>query len=335
MISAAFSGASAPLVGPLGRQGDRLGAPSSARARRPPARTCRLALPRRSCRSSRRSRACWQAAATRCCSPYADDGAFERLGSTLDDAAGEAFDKGARLLGLGYPGGAEIERLARDGDPGAWAFPVARVPGLDFSFSGLKTALLYAVRDLSPASSRAGVPTSPPPTSARSCRALTGSPARCGRRNRLERVAVVGGVAANSRAAGGTARRRICSTLAVHRQRGHDRVARATTALPYPDYLGLDAYASSAWHAVVARRGRVALRARCSRGAAGADEAPQTGAAGWESLLGDRPAPQLGGRWIVVLGTPSLATRVAAAGGTASEEQERAWTAAARRASAT
>ena len=71
------------------------------------------------------------------------------LGSTLDDAAGEAFDKGARLLGLGYPGGAEIDRLAGEGDPEAFRFPVARVPGLDFSFSGLKTALLYAVRELS------------------------------------------------------------------------------------------------------------------------------------------------------------------------------------------
>src|SRR5207302_1215624 len=71
------------------------------------------------------------------------------LGSTLDDAAGEAFDKGARLLGLGYPGGAEIDRLAREGDPTAYDFPVARVPGFDFSFSGLKTALLYTVRDLS------------------------------------------------------------------------------------------------------------------------------------------------------------------------------------------
>ena len=70
------------------------------------------------------------------------------LGSTLDDAAGEAFDKGARLLGLGYPGGREIDLLARNGDPDAFVFPVARVPGLDFSFSGLKTALLYAVRDL-------------------------------------------------------------------------------------------------------------------------------------------------------------------------------------------
>src|SRR4051794_11257689 len=80
----------------------------------------------------------------------AERGAFRVLGTTLDDAAGEAFDKGARLLGLGYPGGAAIDRLAREGDPQAYDFPVARVPGLDFSFSGLKTALLYAVRELAP-----------------------------------------------------------------------------------------------------------------------------------------------------------------------------------------
>src|SRR6266516_5678559 len=73
---------------------------------------------------------------------------FRVVGTTLDDAAGEAFDKGARLLGLGYPGGAAIDRLAAHGDPGAVAFPVARVPGHDFSFSGLKTALVYAVREL-------------------------------------------------------------------------------------------------------------------------------------------------------------------------------------------
>ena len=78
---------------------------------------------------------------------------FEVLGQTLDDAAGEALDKGARLLGLGYPGGPAIERTARAGDPEAFQFPVAmsRNPRLDFSFSGLKTALLYAIRDLDPA----------------------------------------------------------------------------------------------------------------------------------------------------------------------------------------
>jgi tRNA N6-adenosine threonylcarbamoyltransferase len=77
---------------------------------------------------------------------------FEVLGQTLDDAAGEALDKGARLLGLGYPGGPAIERLAAHGDPDAFDFPVAmaRNPGLDFSFSGLKTALLYAIRKLGP-----------------------------------------------------------------------------------------------------------------------------------------------------------------------------------------
>ncbi|HET9094172.1 MAG TPA: tRNA (adenosine(37)-N6)-threonylcarbamoyltransferase complex transferase subunit TsaD [Solirubrobacteraceae bacterium] len=78
-----------------------------------------------------------------------DHRALRIIGQTLDDAAGEAFDKGARLLGLGYPGGAALERLAAEGDPGAFDFPVAaRMPGLDFSFAGLKTALLYKVRDL-------------------------------------------------------------------------------------------------------------------------------------------------------------------------------------------
>ena len=78
-----------------------------------------------------------------------DHRGYEVLGRTLDDAAGEAFDKGARLLGLGYPGGPALSKLALEGDPEAFAFPTAaRVRGLDFSFAGLKTALLYAVRDL-------------------------------------------------------------------------------------------------------------------------------------------------------------------------------------------
>ena len=77
---------------------------------------------------------------------------FETLGQTLDDAAGEALDKAARVLGLGYPGGPEIEQVAAAGDPQAFAFPIAmaRDPGLDFSFSGLKTAFVYAARDLGP-----------------------------------------------------------------------------------------------------------------------------------------------------------------------------------------
>ena len=92
---------------------------------------------------------------------------FERIGTTLDDAAGEAFDKGARLLGLGYPGGAEIDRLAGDGDPDAFSFPIAHA-GARLSFSGLKTALLYVVRDLGDEELERRRPTWPPRTSARS-----------------------------------------------------------------------------------------------------------------------------------------------------------------------
>jgi N6-L-threonylcarbamoyladenine synthase len=80
---------------------------------------------------------------------------FEVLGRTLDDAAGEAIDKGARLLGLPFPGGPALERLAAEGDPAAFGFPTAAgVAGLDFSFAGLKTALLYAARDLGEAGAR-------------------------------------------------------------------------------------------------------------------------------------------------------------------------------------
>jgi tRNA N6-adenosine threonylcarbamoyltransferase len=81
-----------------------------------------------------------------------DHAGHEVLGETLDDAAGEAFDKVARMLGLGYPGGPALERLAADGDPEAFELPVAmtRDPGLDFSFSGLKTALVYLCRELGP-----------------------------------------------------------------------------------------------------------------------------------------------------------------------------------------
>ena len=94
-----------------------------------------------------------------------DHGGYELLGQTLDDAAGEAFDKVARLLGLGYPGGPALEKLAREGDPAAFEMPVAmsRDPGLDFSFSGLKTALVYLCRDLGPERGRgSAAPISPP-----------------------------------------------------------------------------------------------------------------------------------------------------------------------------
>lgn len=72
---------------------------------------------------------------------------MEVIGTTLDDAAGEAFDKSAKILGLPYPGGPLIDRYARQGDAARFAFPEPQVPGLDFSFSGLKTAILYFVRE--------------------------------------------------------------------------------------------------------------------------------------------------------------------------------------------
>src|SRR5690606_11393615 len=71
---------------------------------------------------------------------------MEVIGETLDDAVGEAFDKGAKILGLAYPGGPQIDKLAQQGDPSAFEFPIPEIPGLDFSFSGIKTAFLYFIR---------------------------------------------------------------------------------------------------------------------------------------------------------------------------------------------
>jgi N6-L-threonylcarbamoyladenine synthase len=167
------------------------------------------------------------------------------LGSTLDDAAGEAFDKGARLLGLGYPGGAALDRLARDGDAEAYDFPVARVPGLDFSFSGVKTALLYAVRDLDPKElerRRADLAAS---YQRAIVRALVGRLRDAAERTGRRQLAIVGGVAANSelRASlleAAQAPLPLCSDNAAMIA----SAARHAESLAYPAYLGLDAYAS-------------------------------------------------------------------------------------------
>ena len=72
---------------------------------------------------------------------------MEILGRTIDDAAGEAFDKCAKVMGLPYPGGPHIDRLAAEGNPKAFAFAKPHIPGLDYSFSGLKTSFLYTLRD--------------------------------------------------------------------------------------------------------------------------------------------------------------------------------------------
>jgi N6-L-threonylcarbamoyladenine synthase len=175
---------------------------------------------------------------------------YEVIGQTLDDAAGEAFDKGARLLGLGYPGGPALERLARDGDPEAFKFPTARrLPGLDFSFAGLKTALLYRVRDLGEVEAqrrRADL-------AASYQRAIVESLAIRVQRalldTGLERLSVGGGVAAN-----GPVRERMASLgVDLHvppRELCTDNAAmiasaaRFVGALPYPDYLDIDVYAT-------------------------------------------------------------------------------------------
>jgi N6-L-threonylcarbamoyladenine synthase len=175
---------------------------------------------------------------------------FEVLGRTLDDAAGEAFDKGARLLGLGYPGGAALERLASDGDPDAFAFPIAAaVAGLDFSFAGLKTALLYRVRDLGDAEAarhRADLAAS---YQHAIVEALALRVTRALEATGLERLAIGGGVAAN-----GVLRERLAGlgvaldvpprALCTDNAAMIASAARYVPALPYPDYLELDVYAS-------------------------------------------------------------------------------------------
>ena len=169
------------------------------------------------------------------------------LGQTLDDAAGEAFDKGARLLGLGYPGGPELERVARDGDPAAFSFPVARVDGLDFSFSGVKTALLYAVKaipadeferrraDLAASYQRAIVD------------ALAGRVRQAARQTGLDHAAIVGGVAANAELRGALADAHAAPLeLCTDNAAMIASAARWVEPLQSPDYLDLDAYASVA-----------------------------------------------------------------------------------------
>ena len=175
-----------------------------------------------------------------------DEGGYTVIGTTLDDAAGEAFDKGARLLGLGYPGGAEIDRLSAEGDPEAFSFPVARVAGHDFSFSGLKTALLYTVRDLVPEDldrRRADLAAS---YQRAIVRALVERTLEAAESLGAEQVAVVGGVAANSELRASLPNA-VAAPLALCTDNAAmiASAARYAEAIPYPDYLALDAYASA------------------------------------------------------------------------------------------
>ena len=175
-----------------------------------------------------------------------DHAGYTVLGTSIDDAAGEAFDKGARLLGLGYPGGREIDRLAREGDPAAFAFPVARLDGLDFSFSGVKTALLYAVRDLGGEAEARKADLAASYQRA-IVRALVERTRAAAEREGHEQIAVVGGVAANSEL-----RESLPGARFAPLELCTDNAAMIASAgrygrrLPYPGYLDLDAYASRA-----------------------------------------------------------------------------------------
>jgi N6-L-threonylcarbamoyladenine synthase len=176
-----------------------------------------------------------------------DRSGFTVVGSTLDDAAGEAFDKGARLLGLGYPGGAEIDRIARNGDPEAFPFPVARVDGLDFSFSGLKTALLYAVRAMPDAEAEARRADLAASYQRAIVRALAGRALEAADRLGHTTVALVGGVAANSELRRSLPDARFAPlSLCTDNAAMIGSAARYAPCLPYPSYLDLDAYASAA-----------------------------------------------------------------------------------------
>jgi N6-L-threonylcarbamoyladenine synthase len=189
---------------------------------------------------------------------------YEVLGRTLDDAAGEAFDKGARMLGLGYPGGAALERLAAAGDPEAFSFPGSRgersrggrgrgreefARGLDFSFAGLKTALLYRLRGMSEEEARARRADLAASYQAAIVDSLILRAEHALDRTGIGRLAVGGGVAAN-----GELRRRLGEldvelhvpprVLCTDNAAMIASAARFTRALPYPEYLALDAYAT-------------------------------------------------------------------------------------------
>jgi N6-L-threonylcarbamoyladenine synthase len=180
--------------------------------------------------------------------------AFEVIGQTLDDAAGEAFDKGARLLGLGYPGGPAIQRAAEGGDPKAFDFPVAMAgKGLDFSFSGLKTALVYRVRELGAdeLERRRG------DLAASFQRAITGQLVaklrRAAASGEWPAIALGGGVAANAELRDRT--EELCEELGLRLKLVPISLctdnaamiasaARFTDSIPYPEYLDFDAFAT-------------------------------------------------------------------------------------------
>jgi tRNA N6-adenosine threonylcarbamoyltransferase len=174
---------------------------------------------------------------------------YRTLGRTLDDAAGEAFDKGARLLGLGYPGGPAIDRLAREGDPEAFDFPRSLpAGGLDFSFSGLKTSLLYTVRDLGEEEAERRKADLAASYQRAIVDVLVTRAREALERERLDRLAIGGGVAANSelreRVADLDARLWVPPlSLCTDNAAMIANAARYVDPIEHPGYLALDAAA--------------------------------------------------------------------------------------------
>jgi N6-L-threonylcarbamoyladenine synthase len=184
-----------------------------------------------------------------------DHEGYELLGQTLDDAAGEAFDKSARLLGLGYPGGPAVQREAEKGDPEAFEMPVAmaRDPGLDFSFSGLKTAVLYRCRELGPEGVEARRADLAASFQAAVVEQLRTKLKRALKKGEWEAVALGGGVAANGplreAVAGlceemGLRLKLVPIALCTDNAAMIGSAARYASRIEYPDYLAYDAFAS-------------------------------------------------------------------------------------------
>jgi N6-L-threonylcarbamoyladenine synthase len=181
---------------------------------------------------------------------------YTLLGQTLDDAAGEAFDKGARLLGLGYPGGPALSNLATEGDPAAFAFPTAaKVPNLDFSFAGLKTALLYKTRELGEQETAARAADLAASYEHAIVEALIARVERALQQQADPRLAIGGGVAANrllrERAAQlGVPVHIPPPELCTDNAAMIGSAARYAEPVPFPAYLDLDAYATAHHHAL-------------------------------------------------------------------------------------
>jgi N6-L-threonylcarbamoyladenine synthase len=184
-----------------------------------------------------------------------DHEGYELLGETLDDAAGEAFDKSARLLGLGFPGGPALEKEAVGGDPAAFEMPVAmaRDPGLDFSFSGLKTALVYRCRELGPEAARERRADLAASFQAAVVGQLIAKLRRALKRGEWGAVALGGGVAANGPLRAEVAAlceemdvrlKLVPGSLCTDNAAMIGSAARFAPRLRYPDYLGYDAFAS-------------------------------------------------------------------------------------------